>query len=92
MLVVGFTLLVVALVFFMLFSPEAGDCLLRSIGLPGYALPNLLWRLARWAIAFVAVMLALDVFYYTAPYARLPFRWTPRTGSWPQSSPSSLAR
>ena len=47
----------------------------RSIGLPYYALPGLLWRIAGWALAFVVVALALDVVYYAAPDAELPFKW-----------------
>jgi membrane protein len=34
-----------------------------------------LWTVVRWAGAFVAATLALDVLYYLAPDVRVPFRW-----------------
>jgi membrane protein len=34
-----------------------------------------LWEVARWAVAFVVVTVALSVLYYLAPDARVPFKW-----------------
>lgn len=34
-----------------------------------------LWTVVRWAGAFVAATLVLDVLYYLAPNVRVPFRW-----------------
>ncbi len=33
------------------------------------------WGVARWALAFAVVTIALSVLYYLAPDARLPFKW-----------------
>src|SRR3712207_7761284 len=33
------------------------------------------WGVLRWALAFLAVTLALAVLYYLAPNADLPFKW-----------------
>jgi membrane protein len=73
LLVFGFTLLAAALAFVVL-SPEAGSYLQQSVGLSDL-FPNLFWRLTGWAVAFLALTLALDVLYYVAPNVDLPFRW-----------------
>lgn len=69
LLIVGFTVLVAVLVF-VVFSPAAGGYLQRTIGLPeGF------WKFLGWVIAFLTLTLALDVLYYVAPNAEVPFRW-----------------
>lgn len=73
LLILEFTLLIAVLAL-VVFGPEAGDYLQRSMGLPD-ALPNLFWRIAGWLLALLAVTLALDILYYVAPNADLPFSW-----------------
>src|ERR671915_238195 len=68
----GVTLLVGALAF-ATFGPEIGGYVRRLTGLPGVFL--VLWGALSWALAFLAVTLALAVLYYLAPNAELPFRW-----------------
>jgi membrane protein len=68
----GVTLLVGALAF-AAFGPEIGKHVLRLTGLPGFFLGFL--GALSWALAFLAVTLALAVLYYLAPNADLPFRW-----------------
>jgi membrane protein len=55
------------------FSPEIGGHVQRLTGLPDIFLT--LWGVLRWALAFLAVTLALAVLYYLAPNADLPFKW-----------------
>lgn len=54
-------------------SPETGGYLQRLIGLPDVFLP--FWDILRWVVAFAAVTLVHDVFYYVAPNVDLPFKW-----------------
>jgi membrane protein len=68
----GVTLLVGALAF-ATFGPEIGGYVRRLTGLPGIFLP--FWGALSWALAFLAVTLALAVLYYLAPNAELPFKW-----------------
>jgi membrane protein len=68
----GFALLVGALAL-VAFSPEIGGHVQRLTGLPDIFLT--LWGVLRWALAFLAVTLALAVLYYLAPNADLPFKW-----------------
>lgn len=68
----GVTLLVGALAF-ATFGPEIGGYVRRLVGLPGIFLA--FWGAFSWALAFLAVTLALAVLYYLAPNADLPFRW-----------------
>src|SRR5918997_10353 len=68
----GVTLLVGALAF-ATFGPEIGGYVQRLTGLPGVFVP--FWGALSWALAFLAVTLALAVLYYLAPNAELPFRW-----------------
>jgi len=72
LMVVGFTLLIVALAL-VIFSPQTGGYLQRFTGLPDSFLS--LWGVLRWVVAFVAVILAHSVLYYLAPDADLPFKW-----------------
>ena len=72
LMILGFMLLVVALAL-AAFSPEIGGYVLRLRGLP--VIFASLWGVLRWALAFLAVTLALAVLYYLAPNAELPFRW-----------------
>ena len=68
----GVTLLVGALAF-ATFGPEIGGYVQRLTGLPGVFVP--FWGALSWALAFLAVTLALAVLYYLAPNAELPFKW-----------------
>jgi membrane protein len=68
----GVTLLVGALAF-ATFGPEIGGYVRRVAGLPGVFL--VFWGALSWALAFLAVTLALAVLYYLAPNAELPFKW-----------------
>src|SRR5918999_5703579 len=68
----GVTLLVGALAF-ATFGPEIGGYVRRLTGLPGVFL--VLWGALSWALAFLAVTLALALLYYLAPNAELPFKW-----------------
>ncbi len=72
LMISGFALLVVALAL-VAFSPEIGGHVQRLTGLPDVFLT--LWGVLRWALAFLAVTLALAVLYYLAPNADLPFKW-----------------
>jgi membrane protein len=72
LMILGFMLLVGALAL-AAFSPEIGGYLQRLLGLPGVFAA--LWGVLRWALAFLAVTLALAVLYYLAPNADLPFKW-----------------
>ena len=68
----GVTLLVVALAF-ATFGLEIGGYVQRMTGMPGVFLT--FWGALNWALAFLAVTLALAVLYYLAPNADMPFRW-----------------
>ncbi len=72
LMVLGVTLLVGALVL-ATFGPEIGGYVRRLTGLPGFFLS--FWGALSWALAFLAVTLALAFLYYLAPNADLPFRW-----------------
>jgi membrane protein len=72
LLIFAFTLMIVALAF-MVLSPQTGDYLQRALGLPDIFLS--VWTLLGWLITFLAVTLALDMLYYLAPNADIPFRW-----------------
>jgi membrane protein len=72
LLIFAFTLMIVALAF-MVLSPQTGAYLQRAMGLPDVFLS--LWTLLGWLMTFLAVTLALDVLYYLAPNANIPFRW-----------------
>ena len=71
-LIFGFTLMIVALTF-MVLSPQTGVYLQRAVGLPDVFLS--IWTLLGWLLTFLAVTIALDVLYYLAPDADIPFRW-----------------
>ena len=66
----GFTLLVAVLTLALF---NVGAFLSPLDGLPGSGAG--LGKLLRWAMIFVVVTLALDLLYYLAPDAKLPFRW-----------------
>jgi membrane protein len=72
LMVLGVTLLVGALVL-ATFGPEIGGYVRRLTGLPGFFLS--FWGALSWALAFLAVTLALAFLYYLAPNADLPFKW-----------------
>jgi membrane protein len=72
LLIFAFTLMIVALAF-MVLSPQTGVYLQRAMALPDVFLS--VWTLLGWLITFLAVILALDVLYYLAPNADIPFRW-----------------
>jgi membrane protein len=64
--------MIVALTF-MVLSPQTGAYLQRAMGLPDSFLS--FWTLLGWLLTFLAVTLALDVLYYLAPNANIPFKW-----------------
>jgi len=66
----GFTLLIAVLTF-AVFNVEAYVSPIAD--LPETA--TSLWKLLRWVIVFVAITVALDLLYYLAPDAKLPFKW-----------------
>jgi membrane protein len=72
LLILAFTLMIAALAF-MVLSPQTGAYLQRAMGLPDVFLS--FWTLVGWIFTFFAVTLALDVLYYLAPNADIPFRW-----------------
>lgn len=72
LLIFAFTLMIVALAF-MVLSSHTGGYLQRALGLPDVFLD--FWTLFGWLMTFLAVTLALDVLYYLAPNADIPFRW-----------------
>ena len=72
LLIFGFTLMIVALTF-MVLSPQTGAYLHKALALPQTFLN--FWMLLGWLLTFLAVTLALDVLYYLAPNADIPFRW-----------------
>jgi membrane protein len=66
----GFTLLIAVLTLAVF---NVGAYLSSIAGLPQSA--TSLGKLLSWAIVFVAITLALDLLYYLAPDAKLPFKW-----------------
>jgi membrane protein len=66
----GFTLLVAALTLAVF---NVGAYISGIAGLPESAAS--LGKLSSWALVFVAVTVALDLLYYLAPDATLPFKW-----------------
>lgn len=72
LMVLGFALLVAALAI-MIAGPGLGGYVLRLTGLPESFLA--FWGVLRWVLAFLAVTFALDILYYLAPNADLPFKW-----------------
>ncbi len=71
LMILGFTLLMAALAL-VGFGPEVGGYVQRLIGLP--VIFQGAWAILRWALAFLAVTLALDILYYLAPNAEVPFK------------------
>ena len=70
----GFTLLVAVLTAVLTFAVfNVGAHVSAIAGLPESA-PSL-GKLLSWAMVFVAITVALDVLYYLAPDAKLPFKW-----------------
>ena len=72
LMILGFALLVGALAL-VAFGPEVAGYVWRFTGVPGIFSP--LGSVLRWALAFLAVTLALAVLYYLAPSVELPFKW-----------------
>jgi membrane protein len=72
LLIFAFTLMIMALAF-MILSPQTAAHLQTAMGLPDVFLS--LWTLLGWLMTFLAVTFALDVLYYLAPNADIPFRW-----------------
>ena len=72
LLIFGLTLLVASLAFLVL-SPQTGAYLQRAMGLSNVLLN--FWTVLGWLLTILAITLALDVLYYIAPNAEIPFRW-----------------
>ncbi len=66
----GFTLLIAVLTFAVF---NVGAYVSAKAGLPESAAS--LGKLLSWAMVFVAITVALDLLYYLAPDAKLPFKW-----------------
>jgi membrane protein len=66
----GFTLLIAVLTLAVF---NVGAYISGIAGLPESAAS--LGKLSSWVMVFVAITLALDVLYYLAPDAKLPFKW-----------------
>ena len=66
----GFTLLVVALTLAVF---NVGVYVSRTTGPPESAVSA--WDFLRWVMVFGTITLALDLLYYLAPDAKLPFKW-----------------
>ena len=66
----GFTLLIAVLTLAVF---NVGSYLSSIVGLPESI--TSLGKLLSWAMVFVAITVALDVLYYLAPDAKLPFKW-----------------
>ena len=66
----GFTLLIAVLTFAVF---NVGAYVSAKAGLPESAAS--LGKLSSWAMVFVAITVALDLLYYLAPDAKLPFKW-----------------
>lgn len=72
LMIVGLALLIVALAL-VVFSPQTGGYIQTLTGLPDVFISS--WNMARWVVAFLTITLALDILYYLAPNAEVPFRW-----------------
>lgn len=72
LMILGFALLVATMAFTVL-SPQTGDYLRYTLGLPDAWLAY--WEVLSWMIAFLNLTLAFDVLYYVAPNADLSFKW-----------------
>lgn len=72
LIVLGLALLIAALAL-VVFGPGVAGYVQQLTGLPNVFLS--LWRILRWGLAFLAVTFALDILYYIAPNADLPFKW-----------------
>jgi membrane protein len=70
LITLGFTLLVAVLTLALF---NVGAYLSAIVGLPESAAS--LGKLLSWTVVFVAITVALDVLYYLAPDAKLPFKW-----------------
>jgi membrane protein len=70
LITLGFTLLIAVLTLAVF---NVGSYLSSIVGLPESAAG--LGKPLSWAMVFVAITLALDVLYYLAPDAKLPFKW-----------------
>ena len=70
LITLGFTLLIAVLTLAVF---NVGSYLSSIAGLPESA--TSLGKLLSWAMVFVAITLALDVLYYLAPDAKVPFKW-----------------
>jgi len=70
LITLGFTLLIAVLTLAVF---NVGAYLSAIAGLPESA--TSLGKPLSWAMVFVAITLALDVLYYLAPDAKLPFKW-----------------
>jgi membrane protein len=71
-LILGFTLMIATMAVFVL-SPDAEAFLRRLPGVPDAFVH--LWDILRWVLVFLNLTLALDILYYVAPNADIPFRW-----------------
>jgi membrane protein len=71
-MILGLALLIAALSL-VVFSPRTGGFLQSITGFPDVLIA--VWNVGRWGVGFLALTLALDVLYYVAPDAELPFRW-----------------
>ncbi len=72
LMVLGFALVILSLAL-VVFGPEVGGYVRSLTGLPEAFL--ILWNIARWLLAFIAVTLAHALLYYIAPNAKIPFKW-----------------
>src|SRR5215212_7820687 len=70
LITLGFTLLIAVLTLAVF---NVGAYLSSIVGLPEST--TSLGKLLSWAMVFVAITLALDLLYYLAPDAKLPFKW-----------------
>jgi membrane protein len=70
LITLGFTLLMAVLTLAVF---NVGAYLSSIVGLP--EIPTSLGKLLSWAMVFVAITVALDVLYYLAPDAKVPFKW-----------------
>lgn len=70
LIALGFTLLIAALTL-VVFEVQL------YVSEPGGSSGALIrfWSVWRWALAFVVVAVALDILFYLAPDARMPFKW-----------------
>src|ERR671917_196906 len=70
LITLGFTLLIAVLTLAVF---NVGAYLSSIVGLP--EIPKSLGKLLSWTVVFVAITVALDVLYYLAPDAKVPFKW-----------------